>query len=500
MTERTIWKSQLGFLMAAIGSAVGLGNIWRFSYMSYEYGGAAFLIPYIIALILTGIPIMLLEYALGHSQQGSSPLALARVSRKYEWIGWWLPIAALFGIMLYYSVVIAWCINYVVFSITLAWGANPQSFFFEKFLNLSNGPFAIGGVSWPILTTTFIVWGICWSICYREINHGIEKACKIFIPILFILTLILVGWSVSLDGAKDGLIKYLIPGKQDFAILTNYKVWTAAFGQIFFTLSLGFGIMITYASYLPRKTDLVRNAYLTSIINCAYSFIAGFTVFSIVGFMAKQNGVSVFDTEAMKDIIKGGPQLAFVIYPQAINSLPFLKSIFGIIFFTMLVFAGLTSAISLIEAFTCAVRDKFSFNRKKTVTVICIIGFLGSIIYTTRAGLIIGGFLECVIVGWVLKTEKMRNYINSVSYWKIGIWWDIFLRYVSTVILLILIILAIIQEFRAPYEGYPVKAIIFFGVAPVLMSICAGIIFSLYPWKPELLQKRHAPEEDPLMV
>lgn len=149
INDRAVWNSKLGFILAAIGSAIGLGNIWRFSYMAFQHGGGAFLIPYIVAIFIAGIPLMILEHGLGHKEKGSPPLAFARVSLRWEWLGWWMPLIALFGIMLYYSVVMSWCVNYLYFSIDLAWGDNPQEFFFSTFLQLSDSPANFMGIRRP---------------------------------------------------------------------------------------------------------------------------------------------------------------------------------------------------------------------------------------------------------------------------------------------------------------------------------------------------------------
>ncbi|MDF1578542.1 MAG: hypothetical protein P1P81_08900, partial [Desulfobulbales bacterium] len=255
---RSSWKTNLGFLLAAIGSAIGLGNIWRFSYMAHQHGGGAFLVPYLVALLVAGIPIMILEYGVGHHQKASSPLSFVRINRRFEWLGWWMPVVAMFGIMLYYSVIIGWCVNYLVYSFTLAWGPDTQSFFFTEFLQLSDSAATLGGIRLPILFSTMLVWLTCWFICFREIHHGIEKASLIFMPVLFLLTIVIVGWTVSLDGAAEAIFgNYLHADWAKINLLAADpevrsaagKVWAAAFGQIFFTLSLGFGIMITYASY-----------------------------------------------------------------------------------------------------------------------------------------------------------------------------------------------------------------------------------------------------------
>ncbi len=515
-SPRALWGSKIGFLLAAIGSAVGLGNIWRFSYMAFEHGGGAFLVPYVCALVMAGVPLIILEYTLGHRERGASPLAFARVNPKWEWAGWWMPTVALFGIMLYYAVIIGWCINYFFFSFNLSWGADPQGFFFSNFLQLSDSPFALGGIRMPILLSTFFVWFTCWIICFREINHGIEKACSIFMPILFLLTLILVGWTVSLDGASDAIMNfYLKADWQKIDIISNFNdpevwsVWVAAFGQIFFTLSLGFGIMITYASYLPDKTDIVGNALWMSVINCTYSFIAGFAVFGIVGFMAQAKGV------AFSEVIKGGPQLAFVVYPEAIRQLPFGQELFGATFFLVLIVAGLSSGISLIEAFTCSVMDKFSWPRKMVVTLLCVLGFLGSIIFTTRAGLLIldiadhfitnyglilGGIFECYLVGWLLKAHVARRHVNGAGGKRLNVFWDICVRYLTPLLLIVIVLQALMGELKVAYGGYSFSALMVFGLGWLLLTLIVACLFVFYPWKPEKLQQQHHVGGDHLLT
>ncbi len=504
--ERPKWNSQAGFLMAAIGSAVGLGNIWRFSYMAYENGGGAFLVPYFIALITTGIPLMILEYGLGHKKQGSSALSFAKIGRKYEWLGWWMPTFVMFGIMLYYAVIIGWCINFLVYSVNLRWGSDTQSFFLKEYLNLSSGVGEIGGLQLQIVAATLLAWGINWGICYRGVAHGIEKASEVFMPLLFVLTLTLVLWGVTLEGAGEGLKWYLTP---DWGKIMDWRVWMAAYGQIFFTLSLGFGIMITYASYLPAKTDLVKNAVITSVTNCLYSFIAGFAVFSVLGYMAQQKGVAV------SEVVKSGPSLAFVAYPEAISRLPFFNNLFGLIFFFTLVIAGISSGISLIEAMASALIDKFAFSRQRTITVLCALGALGSIIFTTRSGLfwldildhflnhyglVLAGLFECLIVGWVLKAHVLREHINLVSNWKINRLWDFLIKYWTPGLLIVMLLIQFKEEFTHLYGGYSATALLSIGVSWVLATLLLAIIFSLFSWKKSKLEYKHKPEEDKLLV
>lgn len=494
---RPQWRSRMGFILAAIGSAVGLGNIWRFSYLCYDNGGGAFLIPYMIALLVIGIPLMILELGLGHRMRGSAPMSLAKVSRRWEWLGWWSVLIVMYGIMLYYSSIIAWCVNYVVYSFNLAWGSDPNNFFYKEFLQLSDGPFAFGDIRAPILMSLVAVWFACWIIVYYGIQKGVERANKIFMPLLLFLILVLVVWSISLEGAGKGIAVYLKP---DFSKLSEKKVWIDAFSQIFFTLSLGFGIMIAYASYLPRKVNIVKDALIISFGNCLFSFISGFAVFGTLGYMATTTGQDV------SKVVDKSIGLAFVSYPTAISLMPAFSKAFGVVFFGSLVIAGISSAISIVEAFSSAIIDKFNFSRKGVVTFVCGTGFFGSIIFTAKSGLywldiadhfithyglVLIAILECVVVGWIYKASKLRKHINTVGAPVLTEIWDICVKFVTPLILLLLVINDIIKEVSSPYEGYDISAILLIGPVWLVIVLIAAFFVTNYPWKKELKELEH---------
>ncbi len=491
--KREEWKSQFGFLLAAVGSAIGLGNIWRFSYMAYSNGGGAFLIPYVVALLTVGIPLLILEFGVGHERIGSAPLAYAKIQKKWEWLGWWAVVFVMFGIELYYTVIIGWCVNYFLLSFNLGWGGDPKTFFFQEFLALSDGPSQIGQMRTSIFFATIFIWFMNWLIVYRGIQKGVELANKIFMPLLFILTAILVFWSLSLKGAGEGIKAYLTP---DFSKLTNPKVWIDAYSQIFFTLSLGFGIMIAYASYLPKKSDISKNAILTAVLNCGYSLFAGFAVFSVLGYMALSEGKPV------AEVVDKSIGLAFVAYPKALSLMPG-GNLFGAIFFMCLVVAGLSSSISIIEAFTSAYVDKFNADRRKVVTVISVLGFLGSVVFTTQGGLywldivdhfltnyglVVVGIFESILVGWMFKTDILRDHINRYSSIKIGKWWNGLIKIFVPVALGILLLGALYNEVQAPYGGYSWGAILLLGFDWILFTIIVAIVFALRPWKTDQMK------------
>ncbi|MDH4129057.1 MAG: sodium-dependent transporter [Spirochaetota bacterium] len=498
VNKREQWKSQYGFIVAALGSAIGLGNIWRFPYMAYDNGGGAFLIPYLIALATAGIPLLILEFGIGHERVGSAPLALAKYKKQWEWVGWWAIIFIMFGIELYYSVIISWCVNYFKMTFTKEWGSNPSHFFEHEFLNVTGSPGELGNIQIEILIGLAIVWFVSWIIVYRGVSKGIELANKIFIPLLMLLMIILVVRSLFLDGAMEGLEAYFIP---KYEKLKESKIWLDAFSQVFFSLSLGFGIMITYASYLPKKTNLTRAAFVTSLLDSGFAIFSGVAIFAVLGFMAnsivKTSGIP-FEM-AMKIVVKQGIGLAFIAYPEALNEMPgYIGTIFGILFFLSLVVAGLSSAISIIEAFVSAVIDKFQWNRKILVTITCIVGFLGGIVFTTGGGiywldivdhflnsygLVTVGLLECIVVGWFFRIEILQFHINQVSSIKIGKSWNWMIRIFVPIVLTVIIGTSFFNEIQKPYENYNLISLLSIGVGWLFVTVIIAVVLSFAKWK-----------------
>ena len=491
---RQRWNNELGFLLATVGSAVGLGNIWRFSYLAYSHGGGAFLLPYCIALVSIGIPLLLLEFGIGHQRQGSAPLAFAKTSRDWEWLGWWAVVMVMFGIILYYSTIISWCLNYLYLSFNLSWGNDTNHYFFKRFLQVSESPGELISLRTSIVVGLAIIWLSCWFIVSRGVQSGIELANKILMPLLLILTIIMSLWATTLDGAMIGLRAYLSP---DFSKMTNPQVWIDAYSQIFFTLSLGFGIMITYASYLPEKSNLTRTALLTVFLNSGYSILAGCGVFAVLGFMAQSQD------KAIADVVSQSIGLAFVVYPEALNLIP-AGRIFGAIFFFCLVIAGLSSAVSIIEVFVAAIIDKFGVNRKRITTLLCCSGFIGALLFATHAGLhwldivdhyithyglVSVGFLECIIIAWVFNLAGLREHINHISSIKLGKNWEFMLKFISPSALMIILLYDLYTEIGQPYGDYSRMELGLIGVLWLLLTLVIALLLAMLPWKTGLLTK-----------
>ncbi len=489
MAEKEQWGTRVGFILAVVGSAVGLGNIWRFSYVAYDNGGGAFLIPYFIALFVIGLPLLILEFSFGQKMAGSAALSFRKFSKKWEWLGWW-PVMTVFALVIYYSAIIGWSLNYVFYSLGQKWGGNPESFFYGAHLHLSSGAGELGGINWTIFIAVLAIWLINYLIIYNGVEAGIEKASKIFMPLLGILMVIITIRGITLPGAVAGLNKYLQP---DFSQLLNGQVWLAAFSQIFFTLSVGFGVMITYASYQPKDSDIVNNAFIAGLANSGFSFIVGLGVFGVLGYMASQTG------QPIDEVVTQSIGLAFVAFPKAINMLPALKTLFGILFFGSLVIAGLSSSISMIEAVVANLQDKFSLTRKKATNIVCLIGVLGSVLFTTGAGLYlldiidhfnmafgpaIAALVISLVLGWLYDAKELRNYMNPISDFKIGIWWDIMVKVVSPAILLFMFIRNLMTELTTAYEGYPGGSLAI-GWIVAFATLIIGIYLGSLSWKDE---------------
>lgn len=489
--QRDQWNSRMGFIFAAIGSAVGLGNFWRFPNMAYENGGGAFLIPYFVAILTAGVPLMILEFGFGHKMRSATINAFGRLGKRWEWIGWWSALIPIV-ITIYYSAIIAWALNYMYYALSRAWGSDPGAFF-VKHLGITDGPFTLGAMQWPILGAVALVWFLNYFILSRGISGGIEKACKVIMPVLVGLLFIFVIRGLTLPGAGEGLNFYLTP---DFSKILSAKVWVAAYSQVFFSCSIAMGVMIAYSSYLPKKTDLVNNAFITVFSNSAFEFTAGLAVFSTLGYIATSSGLP------FEKVVTSGVGVGFVAFPKAISALPMPawgQSVFGVAFFFALFIAGLSSSISLIEAFASPLIDRYGVERKRLIGWVSVIGFAMSSLYATGAGahildivdhfvgvygIALLGLVEAVVIGYFYSLPALREHVNLDSDFRIGAYWDAMIRYVTPVLLGYNIISTLLTEFKTPYGGYSLSATTTFG-----WLVAVGLLVAAY-----LLSKRSEPQ------
>ena len=483
---RQQWGSKAGFLMSAIGSAIGLGNIWRFPYVLYDQGGGAFLIPYLVAMFTAAIPLLVLEYTIGSQMRGTSALSWARIRARYEWIGWMPAFVAGF-IMIYYSAILSWAISYIGFAVTMAWGDDPNGFFFGSFLKLTDGPMQIGRINLAVVAGLILLWGSAFLVSSKRVK-GLEKANLIMMPMLFVLMLIIIVRGLFLPGAAAGLTTLFTP---DFNAMLNPRVWLAAYGHVFFSCSLAMGVMITYSSYLPKKSELTNSACIAGFSNSFFEILCGIGVFSILGFMAGAQGVPV------TEVVTSGIGLAFIAFPAAFNTMGSLGFFFGVTFFFALVVGGYTSFLSLMEAFIAPFTEKFKVSRRKGFGILCSLGFAISILFATGGGLYIldiadfflnnfglvfVGLMEAFLVGWFLKTSYFRELANANSYFRFGRWWDACIRFVIPIMLTSSIALSVRNVIVNGYEGYPVIALTLYGVLVIIMCIGFSLLLQKKGW------------------
>jgi NSS family neurotransmitter:Na+ symporter len=473
------WSGRTIFVLAAVGSAVGLGNLWRFPYIVYDNGGAVFLIPWLVAIFTAGFPLLVLEMAVGCWGRSKfdvkgAPAAFGAMRPGMRWIGWGA-LANGFIIVCFYAVVMGWAFNYLVKSFTLGWGSDAQGHFFNQVLQISSGPGDINKLVPALLMGAIVAW-IC---VYLAIFKGTRIVAKIVtwtvpLPVLIIIVFLIRG--LTLPGAFDGLAFYLKP---EWGKLLEPKVWLAAYAQVFFSMTLAFGVMPAYASYLPKNSDISANALWVTILNASVSFISGFAVFTILGFLALQKGVAV------SEVVSSGPGLAFVTYPTAISLMPVFAKVFGVLFFITLLTLAIDSAFSLVEGIVAGIRDYLPFKRETITFAICSIALAGGVLFCTDAGLywldIVDhhinnfgltafGLFECIAIGWIFGAERIRKFVNSTSDFSIGRWWNFCIKYLTPAVLIFIIVTTLIQRIRVPYEGYPQWALLVGGWGAVALA------------------------------
>ncbi|KAF8791100.1 Sodium- and chloride-dependent glycine like protein [Argiope bruennichi] len=374
--KRSTWSRQLDFFLSCVGYAVGLGNIWRFPYLCYKSGGGAFLIPYAIFLVICGIPLFFLEMSLG--QFGSlGPIAIWKISPIFKGLGFGMAIVS--GVVcVYYNVIIAWALYYIYQSYSVSWSScenawntpncvsqddmkmqlnitsvanmtnlynssevsrlsdslskmtSSEEFWLFKVLKQSTGIESIGGFQWPLVLTLLIAWILVFMCMMR----GIKTSGKVVyvtatFPYCVLLCLLIRG--LTLPGAWNGISFYLSP---QWEKLLTFKVWGDAATQIFYSVGAAWGALLTMASYNKFSNNVYRDSLVVPLINCGTSVLAGFVVFSLLGFMAEETGKSV------ADVVSEGPGLAFVVYPEAISRLP-VSPVWAFLFFFMLFTVGL---------------------------------------------------------------------------------------------------------------------------------------------------------------
>ena len=430
---RESWGTRIGFIMAAAGSAVGLGNIWKFPYVAGENGGGAFLLIYIGCIVLFGLSIVMAELLVGRMAQRTPVAAFREVAgRGWSLVGG-MGVVTAFIILSFYIVVGGWTIAYMLYTVDGALASTDSASLERVFTELTGG-------TWMPLVYAAVFMALVAGVVLGGVGKGIERAAKLLMPLLFVILLVLVARSVTLPGAGEGIAFYLTP---DFSRVSG-ETFTAAIGQAFFSLSLGMGAMLTYGSYMPRDHNLPADATAVVVLDTLIAILAGFMVLPAMFAAGMEPG-------------SGGAGTTFMVLPAVFDAMPG-GPIFGFSFFLLLTVAALTSAVSLLETVVCYFVDEYGASRRGATAGSALVCFLIGIPASLSFGLMsdveifgrtffdlldflsssitlpLGGLLTALCVGWALGPRATRAIGNDgrIAVPWAGVWLFV-LRFVAPI-------------------------------------------------------------------
>lgn len=411
MSERANFKNTLGVILATAGSAVGLGNVWRFPYMTGQNGGASYIVIYILCVLLLGIPCMISEFIIGRHSASNTARAYNKMGNRWWGIIGMLSVSTGFLITCYYVIVSGCCLQYM-YATVLGELHGDAAYFISYFSDFSSNP-------WKPLLWVAVFMGITHWVIIHGVRGGIERASKVLMPALFILLLVIVVASCMLPGAERG-ISFLL--KPDFSKIDG-SVCLNAMGQSFYSLSIGMGCICTYASYFSRRTNLSQSAIQISVIDCLVAILAGLMIFP-----------AAFSVGVQPD---SGPSLIYITLPnvfqQAFSAVPFVGTIVSFAFYALMSLAALTSMISLHEVSTAFFQEEMHISRKRSATIVSVstsvIAIFCSLSLAGVDWLVIGGkslfdwfdfvtgqlflpivgFFACLFIGWYVPKDIVRD-------------------------------------------------------------------------------------------
>ena len=420
--KREQWISRIAFILAVWGSMTGLGNVWNWPFKVSAFGGP-FIVVYLVMLFLVGIPVVITEFVLGSTTRRAFPIALKKIDKRFEFFGWFAFVNTLV-LNGFYLVIIGWALIYAVYSITgmtLDGPLGPATYSDQPafFVNMLFSPI--------VFVAAVIVWLMNYFIV-KEGTRGIERVVLFSFPLLWVIIIMLMVFGMSFQESISGLNFYLTA---DLAAFLNPSLWFTAVSLAFFKLSAGFGILVAYASYLPRRGEINNSSAISALLDTSFAFTAGLAIFSIAAIMGYLGS--------------GGAGFAFVVWPA--GTAKFGGPVLSFVFFLMMVILGLTSSISLVEAMTAALMDKFGLPRRKAVLVVILTGIVSSLpfslwlpapglageidvtwglylldimdFYVENFGLVTMGLVELILVAWIWGVDKLINYANEASDFKL---------------------------------------------------------------------------------
>ncbi len=444
-SSRSTFTGKLGFILAAAGSAVGLGNLWRFPYLAAQYGGGAFLLVYIILAITFGFVLMVTEIAIGRKTQLSPMQAFGALNKKWGWLG---KLATLVPILIfpYYCLIGGWVTKYTGVMISGQLEASADDSFFGAYISSTFDPLIWFGI-FILATTLVIIFGV---------NKGIEKLSRFLMPALLVITVGLSIYVVTRPGAGAGVKYYLLPSLENLSA----KTFLAALGQLFYSMSLAMGIMITYGSYLSKQQSIEKSARQIEIFDTAIALLAGLMIVP---------AVFVF-SGGDKEALGTGPSLMFVTLPKVFNSMPGGRWL-GVAFFVLVLFAAITSSVSIMEAIVSGLIDSFAMKRNTATFIVLIYGIIIGVVCSFGFGIWSGvsifgfdildfldfisnsillplvGMLTCIMVGFAVKPEVIINEIELNEKFTIKKFYIIMVKWVAPIFIFFILLSSVLSTF-----------------------------------------------------
>ncbi len=445
--QRSSFSGRIGFVLAAAGSAVGLGNLWRFPYLAAKYGGGIFLLVYIILAITFGFGLMVAEIAIGRKTGLSAVGAYKKLNKKFSFLGWLTSIVPMI-ILPYYCVIGGWVAKYLSVYVSGQGQAAAEDSFFSGFIS----------GTWPPIFWFFLFVAVTAVIVLFGVEKGVERASKIMMPILVVLSLVIAMYSVTRPGALEGVKYYLLPNFSDLTPGTLANTLLGAVGQLFYSMSLAMGIMITYGSYMKKENDLEKAVGQIEIFDTGIALLAGLMIIP---------AVFAFTGAAPE---KPGPGLMFQALPKVFNSMSF-GAVFGAIFFLLVLFAALTSAISLMETVVSIFQDKFGWKRRPTCALVAagclVLGCVSCLGYSVWDQVTVIGMqfldffdfisnsvimpivalLTCICIGYVVGTKTVSEEVKLSSRFRREKLFVVVIKYFAPICLVLILISSVLSAF-----------------------------------------------------
>lgn len=442
--KRSGFTGGLGFVFATAGSAVGLGNLWRFPYLAAKYGGGIFLLCYIILAMTFGLALMITEIAIGRKTEKSAIEAYGALNKKWDFLGKISSVVPMI-ILPYYCVIGGWVIKYFFVFVTGQGHAAAGEGYFEGFISQATEP-----IVWLLIYIAFTA-----VVVMLGVEKGIEKFSKVLMPVLVVLSIGIAIYTVTLDGAGAGVKYYFMPDFSKFSVMTVL----AALGQLFYSMSISMGILITYGSYMPKETSIEKSAHQIEIFDSGIAIIAGLMIVP---------SVFVF-TGGDEAMLQKGAGLMFEMLPKIFDTIP-LGNVIGVVFFLLVFFAALTSSISLMETVVSIIQDKFGLKRK----TVCLIVVAGCILLALPSSLGYGiwdsvkifglsfldffdfvsnsvimpivAILTCIFVGYVIKPKTLIDEIAISKRFKSEKLYIVIIKYIAPFCILAILISSVLNS------------------------------------------------------